>query len=228
MSGTFSGPDDMIVDVVDASELEQAESSDLMVPESDIIVTEPSVDPETMVSGYSGRSKVDRLIFIAKRAPSLAIDALRMALAELRSLDDTARFVAVAQELQTVLSNQGIAPTAKDLLPTDPWVEQTNRMVLQRQERLELDLKNYSANMIKESVRMGYYDLAEHYYRIGDLAGALRFYGKTRDYCTTPKHIIDMSWNQIMVTACKIRTISWLGQLGTWKLFPNTRTCCKD
>ena len=39
----------------------------------------------------------------------------------------------------------------------------------QTQERLENELGGYKTNLIKESIRMGYHELAEHYYRRGDI-----------------------------------------------------------
>jgi COP9 signalosome complex subunit 1 len=47
---------------------------------------------------------------------------------------------------------------------------------------------------------MGYNDLAAHYYRCGDLAGAVKAYGRTRDYCSTSKHVLDMCLNIIRVS----------------------------
>lgn len=35
--------------------------------------------------------------------------------------------------------------------------------------RLESELNNYKMNMIKESIRMGHHDFADHYYERGDL-----------------------------------------------------------
>ena len=39
---------------------------------------------------------------------------------------------------------------------------------------------------------MGHNDLGDHYYNMGDLSNALKSYMRTRDYCTTPKHVVDM------------------------------------
>lgn len=38
---------------------------------------------------------------------------------------------------------------------------------------------------------MGHMDLAEHYYRCGDYDNALKCYARIRDYCTSPKHLLD-------------------------------------
>jgi len=47
---------------------------------------------------------------------------------------------------------------------------------------------------------MGYNDLGDHYYKRGDLDNALKSYVRTRDYCTSSKHITQMCLNVIKVS----------------------------
>ena len=54
--------------------------------------------------------------------------------------------------------------------------------------------------MIKESIRMGHNDLGDFYYQRGEFQNALKSYTRTRDYCTTSKHIIAMCLNVIRVS----------------------------
>ena|SRR5579859_6968577 len=46
---------------------------------------------------------------------------------------------------------------------------------------------------------MGHMDLAEHYYRCGDYENALKSYTRIRDYCTTPKQLLDQCLDAINV-----------------------------
>lgn len=55
-------------------------------------------------------------------------------------------------------------------------------------------------NLIKESIRMGYNDFGDFYYAHGALADSFKNYVRTRDYCTTSKHIIHMCMNAILVS----------------------------
>ncbi|KAJ6344220.1 hypothetical protein OIU76_005861 [Salix suchowensis] len=55
-------------------------------------------------------------------------------------------------------------------------------------------------NLIKESIRMGYNDFGDYYYAHGSLADAFKSYVRTRDYCTTSKHIIHMCMSAILVS----------------------------
>jgi COP9 signalosome complex subunit 1 len=47
---------------------------------------------------------------------------------------------------------------------------------------------------------MGYNDLGDFHYGRGDLQHAFKCYVRTRDYCTTSKHIISMCLNVILVS----------------------------
>jgi COP9 signalosome complex subunit 1 len=47
---------------------------------------------------------------------------------------------------------------------------------------------------------MGYNDFGDFYYAHGLLADAFKNYVRTRDYCTTSKHIIQMCLNVILVS----------------------------
>ena len=47
---------------------------------------------------------------------------------------------------------------------------------------------------------MGYNDFGDFYYAHGLLADAFKNYVRTRDYCTTSKHIIHMCLNAILVS----------------------------
>ena len=46
---------------------------------------------------------------------------------------------------------------------------------------------------------MGHMDLAEHYYKCGDYENALKCYTRIRDYCTSPKHVLDQCLDAINV-----------------------------
>ena len=50
---------------------------------------------------------------------------------------------------------------------------------------------------MKESIKRGYEELAEHKMKAGDLAGALKCYSQSRDYCLQPTHIRAMCLNVI-------------------------------
>ena len=50
---------------------------------------------------------------------------------------------------------------------------------------------------------MGNEELGKHYYNMGDYANATKAYGRMRDYCTTQKHIADMTLRLILVSVAQ-------------------------
>lgn len=80
------------------------------------------------------------------------------------------------------------------------WVESTSKKSAIILEKLDNDLKNFKINSIKDSIRRGLDDLGDHYMLCGDLSNALKCYSRTRDYCTTGSHVMNMCWNVIKVS----------------------------
>ncbi|KAI8913549.1 signalosome subunit 1 [Gorgonomyces haynaldii] len=150
------------------------------------MVMEPHIDLDQYMSNYTG-SKTQRLLFMADVCPSLRVDCLRMALNELKQSQNVVKYKQVGEMLNELV------PTPLD----DLWIEQTHRQNVAKTQKLESELKTYKNNLIKESIRMGLNDLGDHFLSIGDVQQALQCYNKTREYCTTPKHVIDMCLNTI-------------------------------
>ncbi|CAJ0916573.1 5705_t:CDS:10 [Entrophospora sp. SA101] len=166
-------------------------------PMSFIIVDAPNnLDLEAYIANYTGHTKVDRLLFIASRCLALQIDAYKLAIQELRNSLDTNQYLYAASKFNEVLASRGLLLYQVD----SSWVDSTQKLAKQRLEKMELELKNYKNNLIKESIRMGHNDLGDHHYRCGNLKNALKSYSRTRDYCTTAKHVIDMCLNVIKVS----------------------------
>lgn len=161
-----------------------------------VLVDNPNMDLDTYIANYDGHTKVERLLFIADRCPSYQIEALRLAVASVKTEFDTSKYMIVAGKLNDALKSRNMPTESVD----NAWVESTQRQVRMKTDKLEMELKNYKTNCIKESIRMGYTDLGDHYYRCGDLTNALKSYSRTRDYCSTPKHLIDYYMNVIKIS----------------------------
>jgi COP9 signalosome complex subunit 1 len=103
--------------------------------------------------------------------------------------------------LPDVMAGAGGAGAAPVDLPQIDmsWIEQKSKKAAMKLEKLDADLKNYKSNSIKESIRRGHDDLAEHYLDIGDLNNALKCFSRARDYCTSAKHVVHMCLNVIKV-----------------------------
>lgn len=160
-----------------------------------IISSGEQLDVEAYASLYSGRTKIMRLLFIADRCdnnPSMQLEALKMAYDEIKKGEDAQLFKEAAQRIEARLG--------PDYGPDFSWLEAVERRAEQRKEKLENELNAYRTNLIKESIRMGYNDFGDFYYAHGQLGDAFKSYVRTRDYCTTAKHIVTMCLNAILVS----------------------------
>ncbi|KAL1498555.1 hypothetical protein AB1Y20_013874 [Prymnesium parvum] len=149
----------------------------------------PSLDVETYISNYSGVTRLKRLAFIAAKSTALKADALRMALEEVKRTTNTSLYLELA----------GLAEPA-GAAREDAWVEEVDRRAAHTLEKLEAGLAAHKSSLVKESIRMGHTDLAEFYFERGDFQNAFKCFVRTRDYCTTAKHVIAMCLGVIRVS----------------------------
>ncbi|KAK9480417.1 26S proteasome subunit RPN7-domain-containing protein [Lipomyces japonicus] len=152
----------------------------------------PLVELESYIQAYSGRGVVDRLLFIADRSPGLLRDALSLALARLAVSADVSRY----SETLNRLGGLDLAAVAN----ADPaWVENVSRDVRARGDKLQLELKSYKNNLIKESIRMAHAELADYYFDIADLNNAGKYLTRQREYCTTHRHVQDLQLDLVAI-----------------------------
>ncbi|KAK9143501.1 hypothetical protein Syun_012901 [Stephania yunnanensis] len=186
---------------------------------SKAIISSEQMDVEAYASSYTGRTKIARLIFIAEKCgnTTMELEALRMAYDEIKKGENTLLFRDVVEKIGGRLG----AAYGMD----HAWVDGVDRRAEARKEKLENELNAYrgtlgvmatndvdsellvhetlasvQTNLIKESIRMGYNDFGDFYYAHGALGDAFKNYARTRDYCTTSKHIIQMCLNVILVS----------------------------
>nr|GEV82453.1 COP9 signalosome complex subunit 1 [Tanacetum cinerariifolium] len=163
-------------------------------PQHRPVISSDHLDIESYASLYSGRTKIARLLFIAEKlgSESAALDAYRMAYDEIKKGENTLVFREVVQKINGRLGGSYGSDVA--------WMDSVDRKAESRKEKLENELNAYRTNLIKESIRMGYNDFGDFYYAHGALGDAFKNYVRTRDYCTTAKHIIHMCLNAILVS----------------------------
>ncbi|CAA3027752.1 COP9 signalosome complex subunit 1 [Olea europaea subsp. europaea] len=158
------------------------------------IISGEQLDIEAYAALYTGRTKISRLLFIAEKCgnASMQLDALRMAYDEIKKGENTQLFREVVAKIDGRLGpNYG---------PDNAWADAVDRRAELRKEKLENELNAYRTNLIKESIRMGYNDFGDFYFAHGQLGDAFKNYVRTRDYCTTSKHIVHMCLNAILVS----------------------------
>lgn len=116
-----------------------------------------------------GRRRAQRLIFIARSCPVLSLDAYALAAQTLKETTlDHALYSTTVQEHNTALNNfkkecstaehpsqAALSAADKSTLPLDSsWVDSTRRSSNRELDKLEVELKNYQNNLIKESIRV--------------------------------------------------------------------------
>lgn len=169
------------------------------VKDGHTIVENTTLDLDSYAKQYEGIARLNRLIFIADHCPTLKVEALRMALAYVQTAHDTSLYQQIHRRLQEIPST--LPDAVANLPPLDnQWIEMTIKKGQLKLEKLDTDLKNYKSNSIKESIRRGNDDLGDHYLDMGDLCNALKCYSRARDYCTSPKHVVNMCLNVIKVS----------------------------
>ncbi|KAF9225056.1 G protein pathway suppressor 1 [Gyrodon lividus] len=152
-------------------------------------------DLDAYISSYTGRTAVDRLINITASCPSIAPQALKLAFTHLYQLRDPSLVQAAISAYDTVTSlpeGQGLPPLGDVVVVDTPWIDKVTKNNVAERIKLEVELKTYSNNMIKESIRMGHRDLGDYHRATGDYASALKHYTKSREFCSTSQHILDM------------------------------------
>lgn len=169
-------------------------------------VDNPTLDLEVLANSYVGLARIHRLLFIADHCSSLRIEALKMAMSYIKEATfNTTLYSKIYDKLADTVretnSSETGAPSAENIIgPLDTqWIEQRSKKAQLKLEKLDADLKNYKSNSIKESIRRGHDDLGDHYLEMGDLANALKCYARSRDYCTSGKHVLNMCLNVIKV-----------------------------
>lgn len=118
----------------------------------------------------TGRTKITRLLFIASNAPALRGAALTLALQSIvASTLDVALYEATFDAYNKFLfecsSGQMMNQAAmqwyeamklegKEMMIDRKWIETATREARSGQDRLEVELKGYTTNLIKESIRV--------------------------------------------------------------------------
>ncbi|KAL5478528.1 hypothetical protein ACEPAI_2712 [Sanghuangporus weigelae] len=145
-------------------------------------------DLEAYNASYSDRTAISRLLYILEVCPSLKEAAFRLVEQRIKAGSD----VSVYQRALILYTGRLPDGTPNEDVDMD-WIEKTNASNTSERNKLEVELKTYTSNMIKESIRMAHRDLGNFYRSIGDDNAALKHYAKSREFCTATQHVLDMS-----------------------------------
>ncbi|KAI5258706.1 hypothetical protein E4T42_00575 [Aureobasidium subglaciale] len=171
-----------------------------------VVSDTPKFDLESYAANYDQHTRVSRLKNIAHLCPPLALDALRLAIPASKTAKDTQQYLDLAKLLHSLSPNDELANV------DTAWAEKTNKLNEHETERLEHELRGYKNNLIKESIRMGQEDLGTHYLNMNKLDQATKAYHKMREFCTTPKHIAEMT---LKLAYINIVSPNWISTVST-------------
>ncbi|KAF4613096.1 hypothetical protein D9613_010813 [Agrocybe pediades] len=149
---------------------------------------------DSYISNYSGRTAIDRLLYIMTICPSIAPDAAQLCIQYIHQTRDPSLYQNLLQTYDQVAAYPDVSlPNFMDLAKLDTkWADEMMAKNQADRVKLEVELKTYSNNMIKESIRMAYRDLGDFYRSTGDYGASLKNYTKSREFCTTSQHVLDM------------------------------------
>ena len=146
-----------------------------------------SIDLDYQMQFYPMNGKIARLLYIASKDSSISIECYDRAINLLLDSNYTEKYQQVLQKLNMELATKNLPTRDLNVEYLSLKTAENNQM----QSRLETELKSYTSNFIRESIRIGHLELAEFYYNQGDLNSSLKFYVNSRDFCTTQSHVLE-------------------------------------
>lgn len=152
-----------------------------------------SFDLDAYAARYYGRTKMQRLRFIAERSPPLRQEALCLALKEAKKGRDTALYKEIYVQIDFPLEKEQQIDHAW-IATNDAWAEKELSCL-----RRELD-NSKQGRADKEVIRTGHNDLGDFFHKRGRLQQARGDYIKTRDYCMHAQHTLQMCIKVISVS----------------------------
>jgi len=157
-----------------------------------LITGASTIDIDAFPTIYRGTILLRRLKFIIDHSVSedSVFETIQIAIKTVKATYN----VEMYRQLHEILRKRF---PERDHCFSEGWIATVTSQIATITDRLENDIKQYKNSAIKESIKRGYEELAEHKMKAGDLAGALKCYSQSRDYCLQPTHIRAMCLNVI-------------------------------
>lgn len=111
---------------------------------------------------YTGRTAIDRLIHIVRTCPAVAPEAFKLAVELIHQWRDPSLYQTLITEYERLLDNTTVResytlPNPLEIAQLDTkWVDEITAKNQSEKVRLEVELKTYMNNMIKESIRVSH------------------------------------------------------------------------
>jgi COP9 signalosome complex subunit 1 len=102
----------------------------------------------------AGRTALDRLFHVMTACPALAGGAAAHAARTIPGTRDPALYAALQAAYDAARARADLPPFADTVRPDRAWADATATRNSAERQKLEVELKNYTNNMIKESIRV--------------------------------------------------------------------------
>jgi COP9 signalosome complex subunit 1 len=157
---------------------------------SSFMSSSTTFDLQKYISQYRGHTKIKRLLFIADNSEKHRAEAIELAIQELKNGINTNLYKEVVERYGKELN----------IYLDTTWLNDTEQQAQKTLEKLEIQLNTARNNMMKEATRTGSNEIGDFYFRRGDFQNALKNYLRSRDYCTSSRHVVEMCLNVIRVS----------------------------
>ncbi|MFH4978095.1 hypothetical protein AB6A40_004804 [Gnathostoma spinigerum] len=214
------GPSNAVL-LPNASVEEDAHDSNSEQQTTHLVNTVP-IDLDSLSQNYTGYALMNRLIFIADTCPPLQKDAILMLINYVvQNTMNVSMYVNAFSRLDSLRNSGQISSSRAGCAETNSgsanppasvpnigmhsqcdsqWIESTMAKAQAHLDVLLTEFKLQKDDGVKESTRRALDDLFQHRVQMGHLQDALKLFGKgMREYCTSPKHIIQMLLNWVEV-----------------------------
>ena len=147
------------------------------------------------IRNYKNRNLLNRLGYLINLLPlnRLKLYSIKLLIDQLKA--HTKDFKSYVHYVK--LFNELNDDNSEAIEVDNDWLNRIENEVKSNLESLEVELKTYSNNLIKESIRMSYHSLGQYYKQCGSLQSSLKNFNNMKDYCSTSNQVIDMSLNVI-------------------------------
>ncbi|KAK9417110.1 putative 26S proteasome subunit RPN7-domain-containing protein [Seiridium cardinale] len=152
-----------------------------------IVKDAPKLDLDLYISNYKGRTRFDRLLLIGQSSVPLCVDALKAAIVEAKKGKDTQRYRNAWEAIRIA------APNEPEAQWDQAWLDKTEQSNKTETHRLDIELKQYKNNLVRESIRIGYRDIGLHQESIGDLQAAQDAFLRMRGEASTQSHLLEVA-----------------------------------
>ena len=97
---------------------------------------------------------MERLIHIIPTCPSIAQQALQLAVKQSQNLRDPSLYAQAVSAYEALPADTNLPPVEEVVELDSKWVEEIMKKNMAEKTKLEVELKTYANNMIKESQRV--------------------------------------------------------------------------